>query len=209
MAEPDEPDVPRPSRIVLASASPRRKDLLDEIGLRFEVDPSDIDESVRPAEAPVDYVRRLAVEKALATTMVDGDLVIAADTTVDVDGEILGKPEDEADARRMLKMLSGRAHRVHTGVAVRYRGRTVAHVGSTFVKLQPITDSMLDWYIGTGEPMGKAGAYAIQGEAAVLVDGVQGSITNVIGLPIALLDQLMQLVGVSLGALAADTDSDA
>lgn len=203
MAEaPDAAIVVQPERVILASASPRRKDLLDEIGLDFVVVPSDIDESVRRAESPVDYVRRLAVEKALAAAMVEGDLVIAADTTVDVDGEILGKPDDETDARRMLKMLSGRAHRVHTGVAVRYRGQTLADVGSTFVKLQPITDELMDWYIGTGEPMGKAGAYAIQGEAAVLVDGIQGSITNVIGLPIALLDQLLKLLGVSLADLA-------
>jgi septum formation protein len=192
-----------PERIVLASASPRRKDLLDQIGLDFVVVPGDIDESVRPGEAPIDYVRRLAVEKAHAVTTAASDLVIAADTTVDVDGRILGKPDDEADARRMLKMLSGRAHRVHTGVAVRFSGRTVADVGTTFVKIQPITDSLMDWYIGTGEPFGKAGAYAIQGEAAVLVDGVQGSITNVIGLPLAVLDRLMQAVGVSLAALAA------
>ena len=189
--------------MILASASPRRRDLLAEVGLDVEVVPSDIDESVRPGEPPVDYVRRLAVEKADAAPMSTGDLVIAADTTVDVDGQILGKPEDEADARRMLRMLSGRAHRVHTGVAVRYRGETTASVASTFVKLQPITDALLDWYIGTGEPMGKAGAYAIQGEAAVLVDGIQGSVTNVIGLPLALLDRLMAAHGVSLGNLAA------
>ncbi|MEO6122220.1 MAG: Maf family protein [Ilumatobacteraceae bacterium] len=199
---PRTPSASIPTRVILASASPRRKDLLDEIGLSFIVVPSDIDESVRPGEAPVDYVRRLAVEKATVATTADGDLVIAADTTVDVDGEILAKPDDQADARRMLKMLSGRAHRVHTGLAVRYRDQTVAQVGSTFVKLQPITDEMMEWYLATGESMGKAGAYAIQGEAAVLVDGIQGSITNVIGLPLALLDQLMSMVGVSLAALA-------
>ena len=192
-----------PGRVILASASPRRSDLLDQIGLDFVVAPSDIDESVRPGESAVDYVRRLAVEKAVAADADPDDVVIAADTTVDVDGAILGKPDDAADAPRMLKMLSGRAHRVHTGVAVRFGDDVASDVGTTFVKLQPITDSLMEWYIGTGEPMGKAGAYAIQGEAAVLVDGVQGSITNVIGLPLAVLDRLMTSLGLSLADLAA------
>lgn len=189
--------------MILASASPRRSDLLDQIGLGFVVAPSDIDESVRSGESAIDYVRRLAIEKAVSADALLDDVVIAADTTVDVDGAILGKPDDEADARRMLKMLSGRAHRVHTGVAVRFGANIAADVGTTYVKLQPITDSLLTWYIGTGEPMGKAGAYAIQGEAAVLVDGVQGSITNVIGLPLAVLDRLMTSLGLSLAGLAA------
>lgn len=196
-------DPAEPLRIVLASASPRRSDLLDQVGLAFVVAPSDIDESVIAGESAIDYVRRLAIEKAAAADVQPGDVVIAADTTVDVDGAILGKPDDEADARRMLKMLSGRAHRVHTGVAVRLGDHVASDVGTTYVKLQPITDSLMDWYIGTGEPMGKAGAYAIQGEAAVLVDGVQGSITNVIGLPLGVLDRLMTSIGLSLADLAA------
>lgn len=196
-------DLDRVVRVVLASASPRRSDLLAQVGLEFVVAPSDIDESVLPGESAVDYVRRLAIEKAAAADAAPGDVVIAADTTVDVDGAILGKPDDEADARRMLKMLSGRAHRVHTGVAVRRGDDVASDVGTTYVKLQPITDSLLDWYIATGEPMGKAGAYAIQGEAAVLVDGVQGSITNVIGLPLAVLDRLMTSLGLSLADLAS------
>ena len=188
--------------MILASASPRRRELLDQLGVEFHVAPTDIDETPRPGEAPAAYVRRLAFDKAGAAPAEPGDIVIAADTTVDVDGQILAKPTDTDDARRMLKLLSGRVHRVHTGTAVRYGGQTLVDVGTTLVKLQPITDSLLDWYIGTGEPMGKAGAYAIQGEAAVLIDGVQGSITNVIGLPIALLDTLMVQHGLSLAALA-------
>lgn len=187
--------------MILASASPRRRDLLEQIGLGFTAVPTDIDESVRGREHPVAYVRRLAIAKAEAAPAEPADVVIAADTTVDVDGRILAKPDDEADARRMLELMSGRTHRVHTGLAVRSGGRTVAAVATTRVTLTAITDDLMDWYIGTGEPMGKAGAYAIQGEAAVLVDEVQGSITNVIGLPMALLDELMTSIGLSLAEM--------
>jgi len=187
--------------VVLASSSPRRRELLNEIGLDFTVSPVDIDESVRDREDPMAYVRRLAIGKAEAVPALPADIVIAADTTVDVDGRILAKPADDADARRMLSLLSGRAHRVHTGVAIRHEGRTVADVATTFVKLLPITDELMEWYISTGEPMDKAGAYAIQGGAAILIDSVRGSITNVIGLPMDLLDQLMTTIGLSIADL--------
>ncbi len=187
--------------MVLASASPRRSDLLRQIGLEFTIAPTDVDETPRSGEDPVSYVRRLAIDKAHAAPDDPRSVVIAADTTVDVDGQILAKPDDEADARRMLKLLSGRVHRVHTGVAVRYDGRTAVDVETTFVKLLPITDEMLEHYIATGEPMGKAGAYAIQGQAAAFIDGVQGSITNVIGLPMRLLTRLMTAVGAPLADL--------
>ncbi|CAB4865758.1 unannotated protein [freshwater metagenome] len=186
-------------RIVLASASPRRRELLAQIGLSFTVMPTDIDESERPDEDPVRYVRRLAVEKALAATADDDtDVVIAADTTVDVDGVILAKPADDDDARRMLRLLGGRAHRVHTGVAVRHAGVVVAEVCTSVVRFVPLSADLVEWYVGTGEPHGKAGGYGIQGAAALLVDGVEGSVTNVIGLPLALLDQLLAEAGVSL-----------
>jgi len=188
-------------RIVLASASPRRSDLLRELGIDFVVAPTNIDESERSDEDPAGYVRRIATEKALAATPRPGDVVIAADTTVDVDGAILAKPVDLDDARRMLKLLSGRAHRVHTGVAVRYEGRMVADVATAIVKMAPITDDTMAWYLGTGEPMGKAGAYAIQGEAAALVEGVQGHITTVIGLPLGLLGDLFARLDLSLAAM--------
>ena len=188
----------QPVRVVLASASPRRSDLLASIGLTFEVLPSDIDETEHPGEDPVTYVRRVAIEKAMATAAHETDVVIAADTTVDVDGMILAKPIDDDDARRMLMLLSGRAHQVHTGVAVRHQGRVVSEVATTQVTFVSLDPPLLEWYIATGEPHGRAGAYAIQGAAALLVSSVEGSVTNVIGLPLEILDSLLGEVGVSL-----------
>ncbi len=185
-------------RVVLASASPRRSELLTQIGMSFEVMPTDIDETEHPGEDPVSYVRRLAIEKALAAVVGDDVVVIAADTTVDLDGMILAKPADDADALRMLGLLAGRTHQVHTGVAIRYQGRMVAEVNTSLVSMKASDDQWLRWYVATGEPHGKAGAYGIQGAAAVFVDSVQGSVTNVIGLPLSLLEQLLSEVGVSL-----------
>ena len=185
-------------RVVLASASPRRSELLTQIGMSFEVMPTDIDETEHPGEDPVSYVRRLAIEKALAAVVGDDVVVIAADTTVDLDGMILAKPADDADALRMLGLLAGRTHQVHTGVAIRYQGRMVAEVNTSLVSMKASDDQWLRWYVATGEPHGKAGAYGIQGAAAVFVDTVQGSVTNVIGLPLSLLEQLLSEVGVSL-----------
>ena len=185
-------------RVVLASASPRRSELLAQIGMSFEVMPTDIDETEHPGEDPVSYVRRLAIEKALAAVVGDDVVVIAADTTVDLDGMILAKPADDADALRMLGLLAGRTHLVHTGVAIRYQGRVAAEVNTSLVSMKASDDQWLRWYVATGEPHGKAGAYGIQGAAAVFVDTVQGSVTNVIGLPLSLLEQLLSEVGVSL-----------
>jgi septum formation protein len=179
-------------RLVLASASPRRHDLFRSVGLDFEVRPADIDESVAPGEDPIAYVRRLSREKAAAVAR-DGELVVAADTTVEVDGLILGKPIDAADARRMLSLLSARTHRVHTGVTV-HRGTAVDTIvvspAVTFVALDGAT---IDWYVGTGEPMDKAGGYAMQGAGGGLVERIDGSVSNVIGLPLA--ETLALLVG--------------
>ena len=144
------------------------------------------------------YVRRLAIEKALAAVVGDDVVVIAADTTVDLDGMILAKPADDADALRMLGLLAGRTHQVHTGVAIRYQGRVAAEVNTSLVSMKASDDQWLRWYVATGEPHGKAGAYGIQGAAAVFVDSVHGSVTNVIGLPLSLLEQLLSEVGVSL-----------
>jgi septum formation protein len=191
----DQSHVPR---IVLASGSPRRSELLAQLGLTFVVMPTDIDETERPDEDPVSYVRRLAIEKAIAAQVGADDLVIAADTTVDVDGAILAKPVDDNDARRMLGLLSGRTHHVHTGVTVRYRDRVVTDVSTTNVSVVTLSPDWIEWYVSTGEPHGKAGGYAIQGAAAVLVERVEGSVTNVIGLPLALVGQLLTEVGVSL-----------
>jgi len=190
-------------RIVLASSSPRRHELLTQLGIRFEITPADIDETELPGEDPVTYVHRLAVEKAAVGEFADDDVVIAADTTVDVDGEILAKPEDDADARRMLRLISARTHDVHTGVAVRHHGRTEVAVATTRVTMVNIDEARMRWYVGTGEPFGKAGAYAMQGAASALVERIDGSVSNVIGLPLAVLDDLLARFGLSLVALAA------
>jgi septum formation protein len=181
-----------PSRLVLASASPRRSELLRSVGVDFDVLPADIDESTRPGESPTDYVARLSQEKAAAVrARVDASaVVLAADTTVDVDGVILEKPVDDDDARRMLRLLSGRTHLVHTGVTVdrppgpRARG-TETVVVETAVEFVAMSPETIEWYIATGEPVGKAGSYAIQGAGGALVRRLDGSVTNVIGLPLA------------------------
>lgn len=181
-------------RLVLASASPRRAELLRSVGLEFDVVPADIDESVRAGESPVDYVARLSSEKAsaVAERFGPGTVVVAADTTVDVDGRILEKPHDDFDARRMLRLLSGRTHLVHTGVTTLSvgvgsgrAGSSVSVVVETAVEFVELTESTAKWYVGTGEPFDKAGGYAIQGAGGALVRRVDGSVTNVIGLPLA------------------------
>jgi septum formation protein len=181
-------------RLVLASASPRRAELLGSVGLEFDVLPADIDESTLPGEAPSDYVARLSNEKAcvVAGRIGGGAVVVAADTTVDIDGRILEKPLDEQDARRMLGLLSGRTHLVHTGVtAVGPPGdgagedRSSTIVVETAVRFVELNDRAIDWYIETGEPFGKAGGYGIQGAAGAFVERIDGSVTNVIGLPLA------------------------
>lgn len=178
-------------RLVLASASPRRSELLRSAGLTFDVVPADIDEIVRPGETPTTYVARLSEEKATAVAgRLRGDaIVLAADTTVDVDGHILEKPVDDDDARRMLRLLSGRTHQVHTGVTVAWfpepgsRGTTI--VVETAVTFSELSEAAIDWYLSTGEHVGKAGAYGIQGVAGAFVERLDGSVTNVIGLPLA------------------------
>lgn len=178
-------------RVVLASASPRRHDLLRSVGLEIEVRPADIDESVVPGEDPVAYVRRLSREKAVAVAR-PGELVIAADTTVEVDGTILGKPADAADACRMLSLLSARTHRVHTGVTVGRDSSLETIAVSTAVTFVTLDAATIDWYVGTGEPMDKAGGYAMQGAGGALVERIDGSVSNVIGLPLA---ETLELIG--------------
>ncbi|MEZ5293988.1 MAG: Maf family protein [Vicinamibacterales bacterium] len=177
----------RPERpLVLASASPRRAELLRAAGLAFTIDVADVDETPRRGEPPDTYVRRLAEAKAAAVAARrPGDLVLGADTTVALDGEILGKPEDAEDARRMLRRLAGRAHRVHTGVALVCGSDVRTAVASTTVRFTPLSEDEIAAYVSTGEPMDKAGAYGIQGEAARFVAGVDGPHDNVVGLPIA------------------------
>lgn len=188
-----------PNVLILASGSPRRRELLAPLGVEFTVVPADIDESVVDGEDPVGYVRRLAIAKAHAVAVQHpAHVVIAADTTVDVDGEILGKPTDHDDAARMLRLLAGHTHHVHTGVAVQRGEQTEAGVESTAVTFAPLTDATIEWYLGTGESFDKAGGYAMQGAGAVLVERVDGSVSNVIGLPLTLLLRLSADAGAPL-----------
>jgi septum formation protein len=196
------------SSLVLASASPRRQDLLRGVGIEFATVPADVDESLLPGEKPVDYVERVAHDKALAVVAklgvgAAGDVVVlAADTTVDVDGEILAKAADDVDARRMLRLLSGRTHQVHTAVVVwRISGLQTVTV-STDVTFVDLDEATIDWYLATGEHRDKAGAYGMQGAAAALVERIDGSPTNVIGLPLAETVDLLRRSGVRLGQSA-------
>lgn len=182
--------------VVLASQSPRRRDLLSLIGILAECRPADVDESVRPGEEPELYVERLARAKAAATAAGDGAVVVAADTTVVVDGTILGKPDNVLDARRMIRLLAGRSHTVLTAVAVRRAGTTVAAVERVEVTFRALDDREIAAYVATGEPMDKAGSYGIQGYGATLVTRVEGDYFAVMGLPLARLTLLMRELGV-------------
>ncbi len=189
------------AHIVLASGSPRRRELLEQLGLTFTVTAPDVDESPLPGEDPVAYVGRVALAKVDAvfnSTVVPGALVIAADTTVDLEGEIIAKPVDLDDARAMLRRLSGRTHAVHTGVALRRDDRCVSATVTSQVTFVTLSEPGVEWYVGTGEPLGKAGAYAIQGAGAVLVHTVEGSVTNIIGLPLPTVVQLARQLDVNL-----------
>lgn len=173
-------------RLILASASPRRSDLLRAAGFGFDVQPVDVDETPLEGEAPSDYVLRLAVLKARASVCRDPeDVVIAADTTVAIDGRILAKPLDVADARSMLVTLSGREHSVLTGVAVRRGERVLSSVELSRVRFVALTAAEIEWYAASGEPADKAGAYAVQGLASRFVEGIYGSYSNVVGLPVS------------------------
>lgn len=186
--------------MVLASGSPRRKELLTYLGLDFDVLVPDIDETPRPGESPRAYVDRLAVAKAhaVAERVAPGTVVLAADTTVDLGGDILGKPVDAADARAMLRRLSGRTHRVHTGVALCRDTTTVHEVSTSMVSFVPLTDASIEWYVATGEPLDKAGAYAVQGVGGVFVQTVRGSVSSIIGLPLHSVARLAAQVGLRL-----------
>jgi len=185
-------------KLILASSSPRRKDLLASFGEPFTVDVPDVDESLLPGEDPPAHVRRLAVEKARTVEKRhDGGLVVAADTIVVLDGFIIGKPEDEADARRMLGMLSGRSHQVYTGVAVvdAATGTMMSRVACSRVTISPIGEEEISRYVATGEPLDKAGSYAVQGLGGKYVSRVNGSLSNVIGLPLEDLRELLIAAG--------------
>lgn len=188
------------SRIILASASPRRRQLLAEMGLAFDVVEPGIDERPWPNEAPSSYALRNASDKARASLRragegarkaEDGCVVLAADTIVVCDEHILEKPADARDARRMLRLLSGRGHEVITGLCVLAPGRESARAVTTRVFFRPLSDEEIDAYIASGEPMDKAGAYAIQGGAAAFVEKIDGSYSNVVGLPTEALQDLL------------------
>jgi septum formation protein len=173
-------------RLVLASASPRRAELLAAAGFAFDVRPVEVDETPLPGEDARAYVLRLAVLKAQSCKRsTEDEVVLAADTTVVVDGELLAKPADEVDARRMLRLLSDRDHEVLTGVAVADGNGVVSAVEATRVRFAPMNESEIEWYVRSGEPADKAGAYAVQGLASRFVDRVEGSYSNVVGLPVA------------------------
>ena len=154
-----------------------------ELGLDPIVRPADIDETSRPGEDPAAYVERLAIEKGVAVSAEADDVVISADTIVTIDDELLGKPVDDEDATRMLRQLSGRTHQVMTGVAVRSGDCVESFVETTTVHVDSLSDDEIAWYVGTGEPADKAGAYAIQGRGGAFVTAIEGSYDNVIGLP--------------------------
>jgi septum formation protein len=198
-------------RLILASASPRRAELLTAAGFTFAVCPADVDERVHPGEEPRAYVRRLAGEKSArvlerltsdpaagADRDAGGDtdvLTLGADTAVVVDGTILGKPTDDADAARMIERLSGRSHLVLTGVSIRGRGDHVDAVDETLVHVRPLTPEEVSWYVRSGEGRDKAGGYAIQGLASRFISRIEGSYANVVGLPVELVDRLIRQYG--------------
>jgi septum formation protein len=185
------------ARVILASASPRRRELLTLIGINHEVRPPDIDESQLPAERPVAHAERLA--RAKAHTIAEhepGAVVIAADTIVVVDGDVLGKPRDAAEARAMLRRLSGRTHTVLTAIAVALGSRTESAVESVDVTFRALSDEEIVSYIATGEPMDKAGAYGIQGYGATIVERVDGDYFSVMGLGLRRLVDILDRLGV-------------
>jgi septum formation protein len=208
-------------RLILASASPRRAELLRAAGFTFDVLAVDADERVRDGEGPDAYVRRLAAEKsakaldrlmpctstrerAICRSPRGDDVVLGADTTVTVDGAILGKPVDDDDARRMLRLLAGRRHEVLTGISVRTVARELGAVDRTAVFFAQLSTEEIDWYVQTGEPHDKAGAYAIQGAASRFIQRIEGSYSNVVGLPIALVYALIRRVEPGSGLVATE-----
>ena len=193
---PDVPPANRP-RIILASQSPRRRDLLTLIGVPHDVRPADVDESVHPDEAPVPHCERLARTKAATIAAREADaVVIGSDTIVVIDGDILGKPGTPDEAVAMITRLAGRTHTVFTAVAVAWRGRTLSAVESVSVTFRPLTSQQIADYVATGEPMDKAGAYGVQGFGATIVERIDGDFFSVMGLPLGRLIVLLRDLGL-------------
>jgi septum formation protein len=178
--------------LVLASRSPRRAEILRQAGIPFTVRTADVDETPRDHEKPEDYVRRLAEEKALAVKPDGNEAVLGADTTVVIDGEILAKPADAGDARRMLGLLSGRRHEVLTGIALRRGNEVVRDWAATAVWFAVMSELEIVEYVASGEPMDKAGGYAIQGLASKFIEKIEGCYFNVVGLPVSLVYRLLK-----------------
>lgn len=185
--------------IVLASASPRRQELLRQVGLAFRVIPSNVSEEVADPLTPGELVEHLALIKAADVAAREpGALVIGADTIVVVDGAVLGKPKDRADAIAMLERLSGREHQVMTGVALLYGNRRLVSHEETSVRFVPLTRAQIERYVDTGEPMDKAGAYGIQGRASAMISGIEGDYFNVVGLPLCRTVRMLSQLGVNV-----------
>ena len=187
---------------VLASASLRRAELLTSAGFAFTIVPADVDETPIPGERPDDYARRVARAKAadVLERVAPGTLVLAADTVVvAASGRLMGKPADEADAASMLRELSGRVHEVHTAVVLARGSVDVDALTKTRVRFRELTDGEIAWYLRSGEAFGKAGAYGIQGRAARFIDWIDGSWSNVVGLPISTVDSLFKLLDGAQG----------
>jgi septum formation protein len=187
------------TRFILASSSPRRRELLASIGLTFDVIPSHVPEIRGEHESPEEYVARLSRQKAAAIAGGHpSDWVIAADTTVLLGEELLEKPLDKADARRMLATIAGRTHIVYTGVTLQNvsQGWLETRIAESEVRMLPLSSEDIAWYVETGEPLDKAGAYAVQGIGAMFIDSIHGSYSNVVGLPLATLFQMLRKAGI-------------
>ena len=178
-------------QLILASQSPRRRDLLQLLQVTFTVRPADIDEAMDPTKPPEQEVARVSKLKAEATSREPGDVVIAADTIVVLEDRVLGKPADKAEAISMLRALSGRDHQVMTGITVLRGSNAITHTEITDVHFRPLTEEEIFRYVETGEPMDKAGSYGIQGYAAPFVEGIRGDYYNVMGLPVCRLQQML------------------
>lgn len=195
--------------IILASQSPRRRELLGQMGISdFIIRPARGEEKAAPGLSPARLVEALSLQKGLeiASAAAPGDLVIAADTVVAVDGRVLGKPHSREEAAAMLSSLSGRAHTVYTGVTVCRDGEVRTEHEATAVRFRSLTSAEIDAYVATGEPMDKAGAYGIQGYGALLVEGIEGDYSNVVGLPVCRLGRMLARFGVDVLALCAQKE---
>ena len=180
--------------LILASQSPRRRELMELFRVPFTVRVADIDETMDPTKTPYDEVARVSRAKSMAVSRQPGDVVIAADTIVVVENEVLGKPKDQEDAFRMLRLLSGREHQVMTGLTVLRHHKAISCTEVTTIHFRPLSDAEIRSYIRTGEPMDKAGSYGIQGGAALFAQGIQGDYFNVVGLPVCRLGLILKQI---------------